>query len=417
MGRQGLKNLSSRKNRSMHFRTIAKGMKNSSFPFLSRTLCFMERFYRAIRTLKGLVHWTFVKPVQQCLPVRNADKRILMIYDLSAQPFSIGDILVFQEASLILREENKCAAVDFAFVYDPAHPAAIDPVLSSITEDNCLFHLASILPVAQVNPYLGSLLLFNSHVHLEHYVADNMERYHVWPSAGAYLSREYLYYRIFNELIAGYYRKNHAIPHLQSRPIMSSWAARFLNEHVFPDIPVTVQLRRNLVNPDRNSNYDVWLEFFAKCNRVYPAKFIVICGESEMDDRFKNCPNVVVAKEFRTHVEHDLALIDSAAIHMGAASGPGTMAMFSSRPYLLFASSLDSSLKSLVNTGFIQTGHFTRAFFANSVQQFSVTAETLDVLIDEFQKMWMSLDLESWNKKLRQPLNDTGDLSSYSWLR
>lgn len=390
---------------------IVKSMKNSSSPILSCIINLIERSYRVTRMIRGFITWVFMKPIQEFLPVRNANKRILIIYDLSAQPFSIGDILLFQEASLVLREENGCADVDFAFVYDPTHPAPPDPVLSSITEDNCIFHLASILPVAQVNPYLGSLFLFNSHAHIERFVADNTERYQVWPSAGAYISREYLYYRIFNELLADYYRKNNAIPSLQSRPNMLSWALRFLHEHVFPAIPVTVQLRRNSINPDRNSNYDIWLEFFASCNKLYPAKFIVLCGESEMDERFKNCPNVLVAKDFRTHIEQDLALINSAAIHMGASSGPGTMALFSSKPYLL----INSSLKSLVNTGFIQKGNFTRAFFASSVQQITVTAETSDMLNDEFKKMWMSLDMESWNKNIKQPSNNTADI--YTWLR
>lgn len=390
---------------------IVKGMKNSSSPILSCTINLIERSYRVTRIILGLITWFFMKPIQGFLPVRNANKRILIIYDLSAQPFSIGDILLFQEASLVLRAENGCAAVDFALVYDPTHPASHDPVLSSITEDNCMFHLASILPVAQVNPYLGSLLLFDSHAHIERFVADNTERYHVWPSAGAYISRAYLYYRIFNELLTDYYRKNNELPYLQSRPNMLSWALSFLHEHVLPAIPVTVQLRRNPINPDRNSNYDVWLEFFASCSKLYPAKFIVLCGESEVDERFKKCPNVLVAKDFRTHVEQDLALINIAAIHMGASSGPGIMAMFSSKPYLL----LKSPLKPLIKTGFIKTGNFTRAFFASSVQQITVTAETSDMLNDEFKKMWLSLDMESWNKNIKQRSNSTAD--TYSWLR
>ena len=39
-----------------------------------------------------------------------------MTYDLSSQPHSIGDILVFQEASLVLKEEFDLEIIDFVFI-------------------------------------------------------------------------------------------------------------------------------------------------------------------------------------------------------------------------------------------------------------------------------------------------------------
>jgi len=366
-----------------------------------------------VRSVLGIIAWFLASPHSIFGVIRKDDRRVLMIYDLTSQPYSIGDILIFQEAGLVLLEENGCAAVDFALVYNPTHPAVPDPVLSSITEDNCLFHLGSILPVAQVNSRLGSLFLFNSHKHLERFVVDNKDRYLVWPSAGTYFSREYLLYRIFNELFVKYYRKNNRLPTLYSRPSMLSWSSNFMRKHVFPFFPVTVQLRRNSINPGRNSNYDVWLEFFAACNGNYPVKFIIIGAESEMDERFKHCPNVLMAKDFRTGVEQDLALINSAAIHMGAASGPGAMAYFSSTPFLLFNAPIKT--EALLNFGYIQNGNFARAFFSSPVQQVAVTPETLDILNEEFEKMWGALDKELWDKIIKQPSNNTSDI--YTWLR
>ncbi len=344
--------------------------------------------------------------------IRKENRRILMIYDLSTQPFSVGDILTFQEAGLVLLEKYGCSAVDFALVYNPVNPAVPDPSFSSINEDNCLFHLASILPVAQVNPRLGSLFLFNNHDYLNRFVIDNMNLYFPWPSAWMYFSKEYLSYRIFNELLAEYYQKNNRLPVLNSRPNVRLWVFNFMRKHIFPSIPVTVQLRRNFINdPRRNSDYDVWFKFFSACNGRYPVKFIIIGSEAEMDERFKNCPNVCTAKDFRTGVEQDLALIESAVMHMGASSGPGMLALFGSKPFLL----LNSPLEPLLTLGFTRHGNFAQAFFSSPVQQYSIVPETLDLLNEEFEKMWAAVDKEFWDKIMKQPLSYAPD--TYTWLR
>jgi hypothetical protein len=123
----------------LRLKIILKNMKNDS-PLFSCMFNVIDRFYRVVQMICGFINWFLLKPIQEFTPISNTNKRILIIYDLSSQPFAIGDILAFQEASLILREENCCADVDFAFVYDPAHPTVPDPALSSITADNCLFY-------------------------------------------------------------------------------------------------------------------------------------------------------------------------------------------------------------------------------------------------------------------------------------
>ena len=389
---------------------LVKSLKHNSRLFAAAFGVFYA-FYKSALLMRGLFSWFFLAPVQALLPAGASSKRLLIIYDLSAQPFSIGDIITFQEASLVLLEELGCAAVDFALVYNPANPALPDPALATITEENCLFHLASILPVAQVNQKLGSLLLFNSHDHLERYVADNTDRYRVWPTAGRYLTREYMFYRIFNELFLEFYKKNGRLPHLRSRAGMLDWCADFFRQQVFPSIPVALNLRRNIKNPERNSDYDAWLAFFNRCNGRYPAKFIVIGSESEIDDRFRGCPNVLIAKDFRTHLEQDLALLDGAAIHMGAPSGPATMALYSDKPYLWF----NVPMKTLLEIGFVLDGDFAQIFFATPFQRITTAAETLEVMETEFAKMWSSLDLGHWEEIInRQP---SAGSDHYSWLR
>ena len=44
---------------------------------------------------------------------------------------------------------------------------------------------------------------------------------------------------------------------------------------------------------------------------------------------------MIVAKDHHTVVAEDLALISTSAIHMGASSGPASMAWFNDKPYLV----------------------------------------------------------------------------------
>jgi hypothetical protein len=349
------------------------------------------------------------------LPAGAGERRLLVIYDLSSQPFSIGDILVFQEASLVLRSIHNLGEVDFAIVYDPKNPGASDPVFASITETNVLFNLASILPVAQVNEHLGSLLVFNSHIQLHRFIADNGGFYHIWPSGWQASTREYLYYSVFNDLLYPYFKEHGSVPHLTCRQFLMDWARLFYKEHAHPQVPVTVNIRNNKVlGTHRNLDLDVWLQFFQFCETRYPAKFVVICATAEIDDRLRRCQNVIFAKDYRTGVEQDLALIRSSAIHMGASSGPATMAWFSSKPYLIVNTDLNPDLYHPV---IVKHEENVISFaFATPVQRFTVGAETTGLLIKEFARMWEAIDVQPWQSRSeRMPDSANGVLET--WLR
>ena len=321
----------------------------------------------------------------------SARTRLLLIYDFSSQPFSLGDILIFQEVSLVLRNTYGLGAVDIALVYDPARPAVADPAFAYVRPENFLFHLSSILPAAQVNPYLGSLLLFDSHRRMESYIADNMEDYYVWPSLSDYASREYLFYDCFNRLFADYYSKHGTLPSLSSRLAVSSWAQQFLELHAASVVPVSVQLRRNSATPKRNSDYESWIRFFRYCENRYPVKFIVLCSHSEIDPSMRELPNVVIAKDQHTSLEQDLALIEACSMHMGPSSGPGTIALFNSKPYCMFG--FDVSLSLL--KGFIEEEHRIRYFFSAREQYWIRQTETYGLLIQEFEHMWSSRKMDN----------------------
>ncbi len=343
----------------------------------------------------GLFRWVFQSITSFQRNPGTRPRRLLAIYDLTSQPFSIGDILVVQEASLVVRETYGLDVVDFALVYDPINPAVnCDPSFARINSENGLYHLASVLPVAQVNPYHGSMFVFNSHQQLYRFIADNSCRYRIWPSAWRFAMRKYLYHHVFNDLLHDHFETHGSVPELSCRPVMIDWAKRFFREHASPHIPVTVQFRRNKsISTTRNLDVDCWLEFFHHCESRYSVKFVIVCALSEVDERLRSCPNAVIAKDHGTNIEQDLALIQGAAMHMGACSGPGAIAIFNKKPYLL----LNSFAHQVGHDDMIPDEGFWKYTFATPYQRYAEPPTTMDLLTTQFARMWSAVDLAEWN--------------------
>lgn len=356
--------------------------------------------YRPARRLVRFVAWMLSAMSGPFLTELSRNRRLLLVFDTYSQPFNIGDILILQEGSLVLRERHHIDLVDFAIVYDPKDPAASDPAFSSITEGNALYHLASILPVAQVNQHLGSLFLFNSHRNLERFIADNADYYQIWPSAWKFGAREYLYYAVFNELLYDHYKKHGSIPHLTCRRFLADWARAFYQNHVQPSVAVTVNVRNNPVfHTHRNLRMECWLEFFRHCEARYPAKFVIICARAEIDERLRQCANVVIAKDHHTGIEQDLALIHASAIHMGAGSGPISMAWFSDKPYLMVNTVYGPDYFAHPEMIHQEDAKVQRFWFAGPLQRITEGPETTQVLIREFARMWAAVDAQRWQSR------------------
>jgi len=347
--------------------------------------------HRYLKRALGVFRWG-ATTARILLPAFGEKKRrLLVVYDLSSQPFSVGDTLVFQEASLVLRELHGLDVVDFAIVYDPRNPVISDQAFARIDADSFLFHLSSVIPAAQVNPHLGSLLLLDSHEFLESLIADNAITYQVWPPFGLYAGREYLFYHCFNELFYSYFMEHGALPKLTSRPAARLWAEQFIKQHVQSSFTASVQLRRNPNNPVRDSKHDSWLPFFRYCADRYPIKFIVICSASEVDARFRGLPNVVLAKDYLTNLEQDLALIEAASLHMGAASGPSAIAQFNRKPYCIFSWKINPALF----RGITRDGRRHHFYFSTDLQSWITEEETTESLITEFEHIWSHLNMKS----------------------
>lgn len=75
--------------------------------------------------------------------------------------------------TLISRLEHNVDRVDIVWLCDPDNPARGD---QGISAQNYHYHLSALLPLAHVNPHLGSFMLMDSPEALESYVTDNLYR-------------------------------------------------------------------------------------------------------------------------------------------------------------------------------------------------------------------------------------------------
>lgn len=343
---------------------------------------------------------------------KTNSRRFLAIYDLSSQPCSIGDFINFQQSVLVQCFNSDIEYVDVVFLNEGKDKNK-SKEHASINDSNSLYYLASIIPVAQINRKLGSVLIFNSHFQLEQYIAANGKYYHIWPNAFEYSGKDYMYYSTFNDIFYNHNIRYGHLPTLICRDFLIKWAKDFYTTNIPNQVPITINLRNNhIFGQDRNSKIECWLDFFDYCDGRYNAKFIIICAFSEIDSRIRKHRNVIIAKDFYTGIEQDLALINTSAIHMGAASGPISMAWYGERPYLMFSWDADiSKNRSIV----VEDGYY-RFNFSYPYQRMYKQAENLDLLKKEFDAMWISIDKSQYNSGADTKTTQISN-ASLSWLR
>ncbi|MCZ7601221.1 MAG: hypothetical protein M5U09_30570 [Gammaproteobacteria bacterium] len=127
-----------------------------------------------------------------------------------------------------------------------------------------------------------------------------------------------------------FYRQHGFVPYFESRPATVQWCYDFWREHVRPNKLVVVHLRNNpLEDAVRNAPLEHWLELIRQAAGTYDATFVLIGAREEIDPRFRELPNVLVAGDFGSSMEQDFVLVQSAQLFLGTPSRPNTMAWYS----------------------------------------------------------------------------------------
>lgn len=347
-----------------------------------------------MRRFVNLVSWLLPVLRRFLRSVAQSEKRILAIYDFRVMPFTVGDILLFcHEMALVLRELHKVDKIDIVLLCDAKHPARDDGGMDS---QNFHYYFSKLLPMAFVNPHLGALLVLDSREMLEDYIADNHERYYIFPPYRDAQGRHLNGYEGYFNYMQTFYTEHGYLPHLSCQPSMVMWTRQFLAEKVRPRFPVTIQLRNTSITVDRNARLECWLDLVTFCQSRYDVTFVLIGEIGEIDPRFRYLPNVLIAKDYGTTVEQDMALIQTAMFYMGSTCGPSLMALFSDLPYVLCN---------------FQTVHEKLdpeqpVPWATPLQKLVWKPETSEQLISDFTWLYDRIDRAQWGNEFDELANE-----------
>lgn len=319
-------------------------------------------------------------------------RRLLTIIDYSAQPYSIGDFLIYLMGSLVAAEAAGVDKIDFCLLSDPSNPP-LDPIMRSrVNAENHYSHLMSFLPIVELNPRLGSLFIFDSVIKLNAFLAKAGGSYHLWPSRAEIQEQKYMYYDIF-KMLHVYHQQHSALPVFRYNADLTRWSESFMQRHAPAAVPVTVNFRSNPhFHATRNYQPNAWRTFFERCEGKVPVKFIIICAASEVDESLRDLTNVVIAKDHHTTLLQDLALIHFAAFHLGSSSGPATLPIFETRPYHNFNSEALPHVHLYGGSLFHNPEGNLQFSFARELQALGNVPETVDGIWHQFDKIWTSHD-------------------------
>lgn len=312
---------------------------------------------------------------------RKTNIKLLGIYDLSYQPFGIGDFIDFNQSCLLKAYDFNLEIIDIALINsNKTKNKSIE--YDIIKKENSFFFINSIISVIQLNSKIGSIFIFDDHDQYIKFILDNKNNYIVFPKNKQLALKKYIYRVAFSDVYFNFYNKYKKINYLEIPQYLKSWSISFFkkfenNKTTF----ITVNIRNNPIHSlDRNSNLDVWIDFFEYCKSKYNIKFIIICAKSEVDERFRNLENVIISKDYNTTLEQDLSLISSSTIHLGTASGPFSVALYSKKPYIMFSWNGDSTTHKCIK----KVDNYFQLIFANKYQKIFTKKENLEVLKNEF---------------------------------
>lgn len=330
---------------------------------------------------------------------------ITVLWDFRSQPYSIGDVILLNQVANFISFIHNIPEIKFTLLADKSNPARQSFIDLGLNENNYLDHITKLLPVFLISEKVSSLHLENNGQDvLEAIYEDNFV---VWPPTPLFDSMIDLNVLSF-KLLDLLYKKHNKIPEFKLRSSLSDWAIDFIKQHSNNLIPIAVQIRNTQnYNISRNSSINVWLELFRHCENKVPVTFFVICSASEVDDRLRTLDNVVVAKDYTTSVDQDLALVKESSAFMGVSSGPGTLAFFSYKPYSIVNLHIMEGMMPLLNKhNWGYSFHYSQRNqrLIENVETFDLLLKEITILIEsiEPQKNCLSMDfVKKYHSELR----------------
>ncbi|MFA5920960.1 MAG: hypothetical protein WC856_06680 [Methylococcaceae bacterium] len=312
----------------------------------------------------------------------NNKTKIIGLWDTTITDNKLGSLLLFQEEVLLLSKINESEQINLIFTYN---------------EKANLLHFYS--SIVQLNPYAHDVFYTSTLKLFEILNFEKLNSYTIiWPTDAW---RDRCSYTGSTLAIQDLWKRFGKIINLETPINVLRKAARWLSPRLNKRLPVVIHLRNNPEEQIGNANMSAWTYFFEYCqDKGYPALFILI-GNDPIDKRLSSCKNILVVKDHWQSVELDLALIELGVLFMGMSSGPCNMAILSDKPYLIWKNPNHHADQMIVE--FNGRKQFP---FAKKNQRFIRDWDTKDRLIEEFESVYPSLNINNWQDQFNKYLYD-----------
>jgi len=323
-------------------------------------------------------------------------KSLAFNIDYNYQPINIGDFILNLLACSVLYKNNHLEYIDVNIISDPEFNHA-DPQLSSLlSHANKQRMIFDIIQLLQLLPNVKNIRFFKRTSELLADLNRSSDNNQVhWPPLEKLSNHEYIFYDSM-QLVNNCILETHTYPLLNFSDYQINYALQFYRKHVYPYVPITVNLRNNpFYHGHRNALLEEWKNFFVMAADVYPVKFVIISSFGEIDPEIANMKNVVYAKQHCTSLVDDLSLLFHSAFHLGNASGPSLINYYSEKPYHIFNCDMKPHVH-LYRGALIADSDSLRYSFATEYQKFGIVPETADEISRQFEKIWNSRDWLEW---------------------
>lgn len=329
--------------------------------------------------------------------------RVLGVWDVRKARLRLGNMVILAQELHAQAELHQGEVEGVCFVHDAERPL---PVPVSPEGDGAVVFLdAPACAGSAALSVLSSLKGVDACYHagsvsaVREFVERQPRPYVVWPPLEGLDVQGRIDYPYGETLfLQDFFKRFGHLPPITLKPEPLAWARAFIEATVRPAYPVVVHLK-NAPPEQSQSNADpgAWAGFFEACVPQREVKFVVI-GNEPVDARIRRLPNVVVTQDLGGSAVRDLALIQTARVFMGMASGPCNMAVFTDIPYLICKHPDHTPEKMARELG--DRDHFA---FAAPGQKLLRVHETRELLMSEFARLWAQADRESWERRLRDP--------------
>jgi hypothetical protein len=307
--------------------------------------------------------------------IRN---QLVGLYDITRTGGALGQLLMLLEELAILREENNLPNAEVFIINDIRQ---MDGPFGGnhLSDSNQNIEKLRLVTKAIVGISDCIDLSLLSSTDVSGLLQDKV----LWPHPRDILNGRHNYDSTL--FIQKHYKKNGRIPRLSVKDELLGRAVDLIRDKSKKALSVAVHLKSNpkLVGQS-NANLAAWRSLFI-FGQSFPAHFFLV-GDEQTNADFRDLPNVSIAYDANFTLDGYLALIQACELFMGMMSGPGNMALFGAKPYVIF-----KNPDHHVSEMFREIGSLDRYSFSTGHQRVLRTWDTEESLVAAFNHVALSL--------------------------